>query len=400
MPNKKPVKAVAQPIAVLQVLPRLKEGGVEESTLAMAHYLLKPRAGQRWAPHVAAAYGKGTEALQRLDIPYHRLPLASKNPLVWIWLAFKLVGLIRAHNIRLVHARSRASAWPARWAAWWCKIPFVTTFHGHYGTRGGYLKRFYNSIMLAGPLVIANSQFTAKHIALTYKVNPQRVRVAARGVDTTIFNPENFTPTQLSALRKSLKIPTGVPLLLMVGRLTAWKGQHILLEALSQLPHRRFVVAFAGGPEGRGHYATDLYGFAQRLKLDKQVRWLGARADVPALLAASTLAFSCSTRPEAFGRAAIEAMAMGVPIIASAHGGSMETIIPNQTGWLVPVGAHGEVLPQALSQTIAKALRNRAQLATMRLHARKHVLQHYTAARMCRTELSAYLTLLGLTATT
>ncbi|MFO0500441.1 MAG: glycosyltransferase family 4 protein [Pseudomonadota bacterium] len=385
-------------LPVLQVLPRLKEGGVEESTLAMARYLKGLQGPVRWIPHVTASRGKGLPSLIETGAIYHPLPLHSKNPLLWLWLSYKLIEVIRTHRIAIVHARSRACAWPARFAAWWCGVPFVTTFHGHYGLGGGWLKRFYNSVMVAGPFVIANSQFTKAHIIKEYKVAPARIIVAARGIDPDIFDPERYPPEMREALRKSLRVPKGVPLLLLVGRLTAWKGQHLLLEALSLLPHRKFVVAFAGGAEGRGHYAEDLKGFAERLGLEENIRWLGARPDIPALLTASTLAFSCSTRPEAFGRAAIEAMAMGVPIIASAHGGSLETIVDGETGWLVkiePNGANngannGEVLPQALADTIKKALRIKHSLATIGASARQHVLRHYTVAQMCGAEVEAY----------
>lgn len=396
MSHLKPTPQPLKIIPVLQVLPRLKEGGVEESTLAMARYLRAPRGGIHWVQHVAASPGKRLKALEETGAQYYKLPLASKNPLVWLWLTYKLVGIIKAHKIALVHARSRACAWPARWAARWCKVPFITTFHGHYGLRGGWLKRFYNSVMVAGPVVIANSHFTKAHIVKEYGTDPKRIVVASRGIDLKIFDPENISPEHREDLRKSLRVPKGVPLLILVGRLTPWKGQHVLLEALSLLPHRRFVVAFAGGPEGRGQYAADLRGFAERLGLENNVRWLGTRNDIPALLAASTLAFSCSNRPEAFGRAAIEAMAMGTPIIASAHGGSLETIKNGETGWLVPVQSNGEVLPQALADCIRKALCSHQQLGTMAAYARKHCVKHFTIAHMCGAELAAYRRVLGL----
>jgi glycosyltransferase involved in cell wall biosynthesis len=91
-------------------------------------------------------------------------------------------------------------------------------------------------------------------------------------------------------------------------------------------------------------------------------------------------------------------MAMGVPIIASAHGGSLETIVDGETGWLVKIepnggnnGANnGEVLPQALADTIKKALRLKHSLATIGASARQHVLRHYTVAQMCGAEVEAY----------
>lgn len=387
-----------QPWAILQVIPQLKDGGVEESTLAMARYLKRSQQGLDFRAHVAAAPGPREQDLKKTGAVFHPLPLASKNPLVGLWMIMRLAQLIQRERIALVHARSRACAWPARAAAWWCGIPFITTFHGIYGTNGGWLKRFYNSVMVAGPVVIANSEFTAAHLAKTYQVPAQKIIIAPRGVNLTHFNPAAIQPQQIAQLRRELKVGRKVPLLLLVGRLTAWKGQHLLLEALSLLPHRRWVAAFAGGPEKQGDYARDLAGFAKRLGITDNVRWLGSRRDVPQLLAASSLAFSCSTRPEAFGRVAVEAQAMGVPVIASAHGGSVETIVPGQTGWLLPVNERGEVAPQALADCIARALRNRQALASMGQNAAQHVRRRYTEAHMCRQELTAYLRALGVTA--
>jgi glycosyltransferase involved in cell wall biosynthesis len=392
-------KQAPQTYRILQVIPQLKEGGVEESTLAMADFIDKFRhqqLGYLWRAHVAAAKGQQLPALLKTGATFHALPRNQKNPLVGVWMTLHLIKIIQTEQIALVHARSRASAWPARVAAWWCGVPFVTTFHGIYSAHGGFLKLFYNSVMVAGRLVIANSQFTAAHLAKTYHVAPEKIIVAPRGVDIQRFDPALRTPQQVSQIRQELRIQRGVPLLLMVGRLTSWKGQHLLLEAMSLLPHRRFVVAFVGGPQGRGVYAHDLVGFAHRLGVSKQVRWLGSRQDIPQLLAASTLAFSCSTRPEAFGRVAIEAQAMGVPVIASAHGGSVETIIPGKTGWLLPVNDRGEVAPQALAECIEDALRNPARLARMGLKAAQRVRGLYTQDRMCRLEVSAYLRALGL----
>jgi glycosyltransferase involved in cell wall biosynthesis len=387
-----------QPLPVLQVLPQLKEGGVEESAIALSRFLSKPHKGQKYAMHVAAAAGPRLPELGKTGAKFHPLPLHSKNPLMWLWNAYRLARLIEAENILLVHARSRASAWPARLAAWWCGVPYVPTFHGIYGTGGGFLKLLYNSVMAAGPVVIANSHYTAEHIRNIYKVKPERIVVAPRGTDMGRFNRTCVRPEMIDQLKTALGVKGKTPLLLMVGRLTPWKGQHLLLEALSLLPHRNFVVAFAGGPEKRGTYAADLQGFTKRLGLEANVRWLGSRRDIPQLLAASTLAFSCSTRPEAFGRVAVEAQAMGVPVIASAHGGSIETIQPGHTGWLLPVNKNGEIAPQALSDCIGRALRNRPKLSSMGQAAAAHVRKLYTESAMCQHELAAYRRVLGLPA--
>lgn len=385
------------PISVLQVLPALKDGGVEESTLALARYLKKPHANLHFKAHVAAASGPKERLLASTGAIFHRLPMASKNPVVWMWTTYQLIKVIRAEHIKVVHARSRACAWPARLAAWWCGLPFVTTFHGIYNENGGWLKHWYNSVMVAGRPVIANSAYTAAYIQRVYRVKPNHLLVAPRGIDMRRFNRARLNAAKLKQRRITLGLGPKTKVFILVGRLTYWKGQHLLLEALSLLPPGGdWVALMVGGAEKRGAYARDLNGFTARLGLEQHVKWLGSRSDVPELLALATLAFSTSTRPEAFGRVAVEAQAMGVPVVASAHGGSEETIIPGKTGWLLPVNERGEVAPQALADCIARALQNPRKLASMGQMAANHVRELYTEHRMASQELLAYRCALGL----
>ena len=371
---------------VLQLLPQLNVGGVEESTVAMA----KALTARTWHASVASAGGSRVGEIIAAGGTHIMLPLASKNPLVWFWSAYRLHGYILQTNVSIVHARSRAPAWVGWLATRGTPARFVTTFHGTYGLRGGWLKRFYNSIMVAGPHVIANSSYISDHIIDKYHITPHRITIATRGFDETRFNPSLFSPKDRQLLRAELGIPPRTPVLFMSGRLTAWKGQHLLLEALAKLLPIPWVAIFAGGPEGRGHYADDLKGFAHRLGLTERIRWLGHRTDIPALLSLSTLAFSTSIKPEAFGRVAVEAMAMEVPIIASAHGGSLETVLDGATGWLLPVNSRGEITPQALADCIAAALQNPAKLRTMGQRARRHVLHRFTEDQCCQAEMTVY----------
>jgi glycosyltransferase involved in cell wall biosynthesis len=111
----------------------------------------------------------------------------------------------------------------------------------------------------------------------------------------------------------------------------------------------------------------------------------GSRRDVPVLLAAADLAFSASTRPEAFGRAAIEAEAMETPVIATDHGGSRETVLPGRTGWLVAPGD-----AEAMAAATREALADPDRLRKMGRAGHAFVLENYTTARMLDQEFSAY----------
>lgn len=371
------------PVRVLQVLPALGDGGVEQSAVDMALYTK----AKGWEPMVTSAGGHRLGALQSHGVRHFHLPLESKLPWRILWNSLKLWRLIRAHRIQIIHARSRGPAWSA-WLA--CNLPFagrveyVTTFHGTYNTRG-WGKKWYNAVMLKGRWVIANSAFIKQHIIDTYGVAPDRIAVAARGVDPDTFDPARFSDAQIKATRTECGVDDKTPLLLMVGRQARWKGHHVLLEALAELTDLKWVLAFAGGADKRGAYTTQLHEMAKALGLNERVVFLGSRQDIPLLNAAADLAFSCSTEPEAFGRVAIEAMAMETPIIASALGGSLETIREGETGWLVTPDA-----PHPLAETIRTALTAPKRLAKMGADARRHVLGHFTTAQTCAAEMAVY----------
>ena len=381
---------------VLQVLPALKDGGVEKSAIEMALYIKK----QGWQPLVASAGGPKEVLLDHAGVTHYRLPLASKTPWGVILNAFRLLWIIRGEKVDLVHARSRAPAWSAWLATRIAGVPFVTTFHGTHSLKGGFLKYFYNSIMVKGPVVIANSQFIRRHIIENYQVDPDRIAVAPRGIEPAMWNPDVFTQNDRRAVRDELEVPEGVPLLLMVGRITRWKGHELVLDALGLITDLPWVMAFAGDIDKTSDYGQALRAQAERLGIAGRIRWLGSRSDVSRLLAASALAMSGSTKPEAFGRVAIEAMAMGVPVIATGLGGSLETIKDGVTGWLVmPAREEGELAafePQAMAGKLRKALQNPKQLASMGHAARAHVLATYTVDRCCDAELQAYKRVLAL----
>ncbi len=371
---------------------------MESSAIEMANYSKE----QGWQPVVASAGGPKAGLLAAAAVPHLTLPLASKSPWIILGNAFKLARYIRTHKVALVHARSRAPAWSAWLASRWTGVPFITTFHGTYGLSGGWVKHYYNSVMVRGPRVIANSLFIRDHIIENYGIAPENIDVATRGIDPDVWNPELFDKKAVAATRAEIDVSDGVPLILMAGRITKWKGHDLVLEALGQITDLPWVLAVAGAPDKSGAYAQQLKARAAQLGIADRIRWLGSRSDLPRLLAASQLALSGSTNPEAFGRVAIEAMAMGVPVVATGHGGSLETVLDGQTGWLVwpehtPEAAQfGAFTPQAFAQKLREALQNSKQLATMGKAARAHVLGIFTVERCCAAEMQAYRKVLGL----
>ena len=318
---------------VLQVLPALETGCVERSTVDIAQALVV--AG--WGSLVASAGGPMENELRRAGADHWQLPLSGKNPFVIRANVARLVELIEAEGVDLVHARSRAPAWSAYHAARRTGRPFVTTFHGAYNVNNP-LKRRYNSIMARGDRVIANSKFIDAHMAEHYHPDPARVRVVPRGIDFERFDPEQVTNERMIRLSDRWRLPDGAPVVLLPGRLSRWKGHQVLIEALAQLGRPDVRCLLVGSDQGRDSYHRELQKLIKTHGLDQSVHIVDHCDDMPAAFMLADVVVSASLDPEAFGRVAVEAQAMGRPTIATDHGGARETLVHGETGWLTQPG--------------------------------------------------------------
>jgi glycosyltransferase involved in cell wall biosynthesis len=382
---------------ILQIIPGLDAGGAELTvvevaqalTLAGARALVLAEPG-RLAPNVRAAGGE--------IVPF---PAGTKNPVRMLVNARAIARLIEDEGVDLVHARSRAPAWSALLAARRASVPFVTTYHGAYGEANA-LKRLYNGVMARGDVVIANSHYTAGLIAERYGTPRDRIEVIHRGVDEGAFNPSRVAPERVAALRAAWGIVPGTPVILQAARLTSWKGQSVLIDAIAHLRATGrlgpAVAILAGDAQGRGDYVQALQGQIERHGLQGAVRLVGHVDDIAAAYLAAQVTVIASIEPEAFGRTVIEAAAMGCPVIATNIGAPPETLLAEptvagdaSTGWLVPPG-DAEALARRLAEALALSPQSRAALGA---RARRHVLAHFTVRAMQRRTLSVYDRLLG-----
>lgn len=360
---------------LLQVTPRLNEGGVERTTVDIAQAFAA--AGGRSL--VASEGGRLAPALVSHGVEVVKLPLASKNPWVIRRNRDRLVQLIREEQVDLVHARSRAPAWSAYWACRETGVPLVTTYHGIYSGRSA-LKTWYNSVMARGQVVIANSEFTRRHVLAAHQVDPARVVTVNRGVDLAEFS----SPSQarIETLAASWGELHGT-VFLLAARLTEWKGQRLAIEAIKAL-QRPATLVIAG--EGKETFLREL-----RRMAPPNVRFVGHVQDMAAAYSIADFVIAPSLRPEAFGRTAVEPQALGTPVIASDHGAPAETIIPGQTGWLVrPGDAASWSAAMDLACRMPAEARNEIGAA-----GRARVEALFTNARMCSETLQIYEGILG-----
>ena len=318
---------------VLQVLPSLVTGGVERGTIEIT----KAIAEAGGTALVASAGGRLVAAIERAGGRHITLPLTTKNPLTILRNAARLASVIRTEQVAIVHARSRAPAWSAWLASQRTGAHFVTTYHGAYSEDLPF-KRRYNAVMARGEIVIAASRFIAGLVIERHGIDPGKLRVIPRGVDRTIFDPDAIAPDRLARLVRDWHLPDGAPTVVLPGRLTGWKGQTVLLDAIARMTRRDVVCVLVGSDQGRHRYASELLRQAQKLGIGDRVRLVGECDDMPAALMLSDVVVHASTQPEAFGRVVIEAQAMARPVIAADLGGPVETVDHGVTGLRVPPG--------------------------------------------------------------
>lgn len=348
-------------LTVLQVTPELNAGGVERTTLEIAEAI--SRAGG--LALVATAGGRLEPDLKTAGGELIRIPAASKNPITLIANAFKLAKIARERNVQIIHARSRAPAWSALLAARMAKVPFVTTYHGIYNSKSP-LKALYNSVMARGDAIIANSEFTREHILANHDVMPERITAIPRGVDLEVFDRARIPASDIAAVHAKWGIAPNDPrcVILVPARLTRWKGQLILIEAARLLQQRRpnaVKIIIAGDDQGRRAYSQEMLSAIKAAGLQQVVAIAGHLRQMPLAFAASDMAVFPVIEPEAFGRGAVEAEAMGVPVIASNLGGYTETVVEGETGFLVPAGAAGP-LCGAIERMIDAGAEKRAEM--------------------------------------
>jgi glycosyltransferase involved in cell wall biosynthesis len=211
-------------------------------------------------------------------------------------------------------------------------------------------------------------------------------------VDATVFDPATVAGARIDKLARQWRLPDGAPVVMLAGRLSRWKGQSVVLQAVARLAHPDLCCVFVG--DGPARERRRLERQAQRLGLEGRVRMVGRCDDMPAAFMLADVVVHASTEPEAFGRVVIEAQAMGRPVLASDLGGPRETIETGVTGWLLPPG-DAAILAEGIAYVLALPEAERLALGA---RARAAVLENYTTAAMQAATLDVYRELLDMAA--
>ena len=380
-------------LKVLQVIPKLGYGGAETGCYDLAHYLPE----NNCSSYIVTSGGELLKFIDRKKVKVIKLPVHSKNPFLMLFNSIALIFIILLNNISIVHARSRAPAWSCLIATKITRRKFVTTFHGTYNFKNP-LKKFYNSVMVRSDLIIAGSNFIFSHINQNYPKYldlKKKFLVIFRGINVDYFDSSTTLDSEENRLISDWEVDKNKKIILMPGRLTAWKGQETFIEALNlvnkELGYDSFNAVILGSDQGRDIYTKKIKRLAEQYRLTSQLKFIEHCKNMPLAYKISDIVVSASVEPEAFGRVAVEAQSMEKPIIASDIGGSNETISDNVTGFLFQSGN-----AEALSKKIVEALQlDESRLKSIGIEGRKNIIKKFNVEKMCFSTYSEYKKLLN-----
>ena len=379
---------MASKLKVLQVIPRLGFGGAETGCYDLAHYLHE----QDCKSYIVTSGGELIKYIDKKKVKLIKLPVQSKNPLLILINSIALTLLILFLNISIVHARSRAPAWSCYIATKITRRKFVTTFHGTYNFKNS-IKKFYNSIMVKSDVLIAGSNFIFSHISENYQKflnSKKKFLVIFRGINTEYFDSDTIKKKDIDKLKATWKIEDNKKIILLPGRLTAWKGQEMFIEAINLFkqsnPELDFVAVILGDDQGRTVFRKKLERLVEQFNLTQNIKFVDNCNVMPVAYYISDVIVSSSIEPEAFGRVSVEAQAMKKPIIASNIGGSKETVIDNKTGLLFESGN-----PKSLCDKLNEIIKlDTLTLDLMGREGRKNVINRFNIEKMCLNTYSEY----------
>ncbi|MDD2462690.1 MAG: glycosyltransferase family 4 protein [Desulfobulbus sp.] len=367
-------------IAIAQILPDLYEGGVERGTVDLGKYLVE----NNFRSMVISGGGPMVAQLEENGVRHLAIEVGKKRPSI-LFSIKKLRDFFLSEKIDIVHARSRVPAWAALLALKSIekklRPKFITTFHGYYSVNK------YSAIMTKGEVVIAVSDAIKQHIIDEYKIAPGKVNVIHRGVDPNVFYEKNVTNERRHQLLEKWNLDLrGELLLMMPGRISEWKGQDIFIKSLALIKEIPWKAVIVGSYNIHSDYVKRLHALAEQFGIIQRIQFVGSCKDMPAAYSLADVVVSASSgQPEAFGRIAIEAQSMQTPIIATAHGGSLETVIDNVTGWLVAPGDHID-----MAKKIQVALGSKEARFKVGLCGRENVLANYSLREMCGKTVDIY----------
>jgi glycosyltransferase involved in cell wall biosynthesis len=376
------VTNIVQPV-IVQIVPQMNRGGVERGTVEIAEAI----SARGWKAVVICNGGRMENQLRRAGAEVYTLPVDTKNPLKWPAVRRRLKAVLLSVGADIVHVRSRAPAWIALPLTRAMGIHSISTIHSKFVPQN-FVKRIYNQKMLSADGIIAISDYVKSVITSHYSeaISEKAIQVIHRGVDLDVFDPVKVSQHRIVRLSETLNLPDDGPVVMLPARATEWKGHAPLIEAVARLEAKDVTLLLLGAGDGHSRFIERLRALAIKTGLDGRLRIASGTDDMPAALMLADVVAMPSTVPEPFGRVALEAQAMGRPVVAFKHGGAIESIQEGETGWLAEPN-NVEDLARCLQLALKLGPRQRTIWAK---RARAHVESAFSTQQMCKKTLEIY----------
>ncbi len=383
---------------ILQVVSALADPDLDRPAIDVAAALAE--IGAR--PLVAAPPGRLVSDLQAKGGVWLDFPSASKNPFAMALATRRLRRLLVQEQVDLVHARSRPGGWVSYAATRSGKVPLATSLTGIVPGQS-VLRQRYNSVMAKGDTVFAGSRFAAATISSLYPAAAGHITLIRPGVDLKPYAAASIEAARVQVLRRAWAVAPEERILLLVARASVWKGHKVLIEAARLLVERGTTdlkLVFIG--ESRSGFDREIDVAVKAAKLGARVHREATCPDMPAALLAASAVVVPSIEAESFGRIAVEAQAIGTPVVVSDLGALPETVLAppdiepaRRTGWRISP-SDPALLADAIGEALALGASGRDALGS---RARRQAEERFSIARMARETLDAYAALLERPAT-
>jgi len=366
---------------LMQILPSLQSGGVEQGTIDVANFL----ASLEIKNHITSNGGQMLIDLNKRYIEHNSLPVHSKNFFKAPFTAKQINDIIKKQDINILHFRSRAPAWLLPYINKQ-KIKTISTFHNVYGNQN-FIKKIYNKQLSKVDKIVAISNYVKHEIINIYKIKSDKITVINRGIDTNFFNSVIDNENSFNRFLGENHINTNKKIVLFPGRLTGWKGQLEFLKIIEYFKEDPIIFYFVGDNKNKS-YEKQLIKEINIKNLNNNCRILGhlKKDELKMMYKCSNIIISAPLRPEGFGRVISEALSMKKIILAYNFGGATDQLKDLDDLYRVKPQDHDE-----MKFRISAFLKLESdKVLSMGDMARKHVIKKFSKDGMLNSYLSFY----------
>lgn len=315
---------------IVQLVPELNEGGVERGVVESSREYI-----QRGHQSYVISYGgKLVSTIEKDGGTHIQIDVCSKNIFTLFKRAKQLKKVLQEINPDIIHTRSRVPAWLAHFANKKLKIASVSTVHGFNSVS------FYSKIMQSSQRVICVSNSIKEYIQTNYNTNESIITVIPRGIDTHLFNLNKLDALFIESFKKEYNLDNKF-VVSSVGRVTQLKDYETFIKAIAKVKKTipDIVALIVGGVrEDKEAYLKSLHELIRSEGLEENIIFTGSQSKIAEVYALSDVVVSSSKKPESFGRAVAEAIAMNTAVVASNHGGVKDIILENENGFFFEIG--------------------------------------------------------------